>query len=223
MTTHGEEVFWSLIEVLDASKLLPHVMIVGSWSEYLYSFCFDESYLPNLKSHDVDVLYANPYLEVDGSESTVANFSRHGFLADAEYGALTAFYKDGIEVEFLTSQLGEGAGVVALPNLGVEAERLANMDMLVPMIVQAHGYNIKVPTPVSYIAHKLYINPDRRPISKRAKDIEAIRSLMLYLGKDPEEMGAMAAYLGRLSEQRRQRVLSVAQANAIALPEIERA
>lgn len=33
MTTHGEEVFWSLIEVLDASKLLPHVMIVGSWSE----------------------------------------------------------------------------------------------------------------------------------------------------------------------------------------------
>lgn len=213
-----EDIFWDLVRTLKAAHLLPYVMIVGSWAEYLYTFYFDDDYLPNLKSHDIDVLYGNPYLEVDGSECLGAEMEQAGFLAPTEGGCLRAFYKEGIEVEFLTSQLGSGPGLARIPNTEVVAEKLANMDMLRPMFVAAKGYDIKVPTPASYLCHKLYINKDRRPASKRPKDIEAVRLLLAYLQGKPSELEALRTYIGSLSQERQQRIRKTASENMLKLP-----
>lgn len=193
-------------------------MIVGSWAEYLYSFYFDENYIPNLKSHDIDVLYSNPFLEVDGCERLVGEMTHSGFLAPTEGGCLRAFYKDGLEVEFLTSQLGTGPGLISIPNTEVLAEKLPNMDMLKPINIEAKGHMVRVPSPASYLCHKLYINPDRLPQSKRPKDIEGVRLLLTYLAQRPKEANALKSYLNSLSEERQQRVRSVAAANALELP-----
>lgn len=213
-----EDVFWDLMRTLEASHLLPHVMIVGSWAEYLYTFYFDESYLPNLKSHDIDVLYGNPYLEVDGSECLTMEMEQAGFLAPTEGGCLRAFYKEGIEVEFLTNQLGMGPGLIKIPNTEVVAEKLANMDMLRPVFVSANGYEVKVPSPASYLCHKLYINQERRPASKRPKDIEAVRLLLTYLQGKPAELQALRSYLDSLSQERQRRIRKTASENALMLP-----
>ena len=213
-----EDVFWDLISSLDTSGLLPHVMIIGSWAEYIYSFYFNEDYVPSFKSHDIDVLYSNPFLEVAGGEHLVHEMSNAGFLAPTEGGALRAFYKDGLEVEFLTSQLGTGPGLIELPNTGIVAERLANVDMLRPIAVAANNYLVKVPSPASYLCHKLYINPSRRPPSKKPKDIEAVRLLLMHLQNRPEEMKALRSYLSSLSEERQQQIRKVARSASLELP-----
>lgn len=213
-----EDVFWELIASLEESGLLPHVIIIGSWAEYIYSFYFGKSYVPNLKSHDIDVLYRNPFLEVDGGEGLVEKMNSAGFLAATEGGALRAFYKEGLEVEFLTSQLGAGPGLTVLSNTSVVAEGLANTDMLRPIAVTAHDHVVKVPSPASYLCHKLYINPERRPASKKLKDIEAVRLLLLYLEGKPEELEALRSYLSSLSSERQQRIREVARVHALDLP-----
>lgn len=215
---HKEDTFWELIALLDAAHALPQVMIVGSWAEYLYTFYFDNDYLPNLKSHDIDVLYPNPYLEADGNDLIVDRLSSGGFIPATEGGLLRAFYKDGLEVEFLTSQIGSGPGLVEIPYSGITAEKLNNTDMLRPIVLHANGYHIRVPSPASYLCHKLYINPERRPVSKRPKDVEAVRSLLLYLEKKPEETAALSAYLKSLSQDRQERIRKVAAENALVLP-----
>lgn len=42
-------VFWEIIDVLSQSSLLPHIMVIGSWAEYLYPCCIGKGYIPNLK------------------------------------------------------------------------------------------------------------------------------------------------------------------------------
>lgn len=191
-------VLWEVIDVLDRSALLPHVMVIGSWAEYLYPFCIGEDYLPNLKTRDVDLYYGNPFLEIEGAEALVDNFRAADFMLDEHFADTGKFFKEGVEVEFLSSQLGSGAGVIEIPFTGVKAEKLGDLDMLKPLWVEVRGYEIKIPTPESYIAHKLYINPERRPISKRPKDIEAVRALLHYLVQKPEAMRSLEGHMRKL-------------------------
>lgn len=36
MDVKQENIFWETIEVFDKQGLLPYIMIIGSWSEYIY-------------------------------------------------------------------------------------------------------------------------------------------------------------------------------------------
>ena len=212
------EVFWEIIEVLDRSALLPYIMIIGSWAEYLYPYYLGKDYFPNLKTRDVDLYFSNPYLEVDGAETLIENFRDAGFLLDEHFIDTGKFFKEGMEVEFLSSQIGSGPGMVEIPFTGVKAEKLSDMDMLQPILVEVQGYRIKIPSPTSYVAHKLYINPERRPTSKRSKDIEAVRSLLQYLREKPEEVESLSAYIKKLSDEKRKRITRVAAANGLDIP-----
>jgi len=171
-----EAVFWEIIEVLYRSTLLPHIMIIGSWAEYLYPYYLGDDYVPNLKTRDVDVYFGNYYLEIPGAETLINNFRAAGFILDENFSDTGKFFKEGIEVEFLSSQMGSGPGMVEIPFTGVAAEKLNYLEMLRRITVTVREYEIIIPSPASYIAHKLYINPVRKPTEKRPKDIEAVRS-----------------------------------------------
>lgn len=221
MEDRKAEVFWEIIEVLRCSALLPHVMIIGSWAEYLYPYYLGENYLPNLKTRDIDLYFESPWLEVDGAEGLIANFQAADFLLDECFADTGKFFKEGLEVEFLSTQLGSGPGLVEIPLTGVKAEKLSDMDMLKPIAIEVRGYQIKIPSPASYIAHKLYINPERRPLSKRSKDIEAIRSLLQYLQQKPSEVELLQAYIQKLPEKKRERVLRIAATNNLDISGIQ--
>ena len=94
---------------------------------------------------------------------------------------------------------------------------MSAMDMLRPVTVEANGYSIKVPTPASYVAHKLFINTHRRTPQKQRKDIEAVRSLMLFIRSIPSEMQKLNEYLNDLPDEKRQVIEDVAKSNAIRL------
>lgn len=203
-------IFWETIEVLRQSALLPHIMIIGSWAEYLYPYYFEDDYSPNLKTRDIDIYFGNYYREVPEASALIENFRASGFILDEHFIDTGCFFKEGIEVEFLSSQMGTGPGMVEIPYTGVKAEKLDGLDMLHPIVIEVRGYEIQIPTPASYIAHKLYINPERRPESKRSKDIEAVRSLFLYVSQRPEEAAALRTLITRLSEEKRNGIITVA-------------
>lgn len=213
-----ESVFWEAIEVLRRSCLLPHIMIIGSWAEYLYPCYLGSSYQPNLKTRDVDIYFGNHYQEIPEANTLVNNFRDAGFVLDEYFIDTGRFFKEGIEIEFLSSQMDSGPGMVEIPFTGVMAEKLSSLDMLRPIWIDVREYQIKVPSPASYIAHKLYINPERKPISKRPKDIEAIRSLLFYLDRKPDEIEELRKFLYLLPSEKRERIFKVAAEQGLTLP-----
>jgi len=59
MIPEQETAFWDAIEAFDKEGLLPHVMLIGSWVEYIYSFYFTTNFKPSLRTTDADFLYWN--------------------------------------------------------------------------------------------------------------------------------------------------------------------
>ena len=55
MRKEQEAAFWLIKEI----GLLQHVMIIGSWAEYLFPSLFETDFMPNLKTRDVDFFYRN--------------------------------------------------------------------------------------------------------------------------------------------------------------------
>lgn len=59
MDIDQELAFWETIKILDEKHVLPCVMVIGSWAEYIYSYYFESNYQPNIRTRDVDFLYPN--------------------------------------------------------------------------------------------------------------------------------------------------------------------
>lgn len=95
-----EKVFWEAVEVLHRSALLPHVMIIGSWAEYLYPMYLGDDYRPNLKTRDVDILFGNHYQEIPEAEALVRNFRAAGFLLDECFADTGKFFKKASKLNF---------------------------------------------------------------------------------------------------------------------------
>ena len=51
MIPEQETAFWDAIEAFDKEGLLPHVILIGSWAEYVYSFYFTTNFRPTLCFH----------------------------------------------------------------------------------------------------------------------------------------------------------------------------
>ena len=216
-----KNIFWEVIDVLNKSSLLPHIVIIGSWAEYLFSYYFEQEFSPNFMTRDIDLYFGNFYLEVPGSESLKENFKAAGFIFSENYGQSGRFFKEGIEVEFLSSTLGKGAGIIELPLMGVKAEKLQSLSLLTPVAVKARGYTILIPTPQSYIAHKLYINPIRREKEKQVKDIEAIRYLLSQLQHMPHELKNLQELIENYPSEIKEQILSVAKFNGLKIIEAD--
>ena len=61
MRKEQEEAFWLTIKAFKEIGLLQHVMLIGSWAEYLYPPLFETDFMPNLKTRDVDFFWLNHF------------------------------------------------------------------------------------------------------------------------------------------------------------------
>lgn len=59
MRKEQEAAFWLTIKAFKEIGLLQHVMIIGSWAEYLFPSLFETDFMPNFKTRDVDFFYRN--------------------------------------------------------------------------------------------------------------------------------------------------------------------
>ena len=217
-----DEAFWKLIGALDRAGVLQHVMIIGTWAEWLYTDYFEqiagvgEVRVDIGKTHDIDVYLRSYLMEIDGAERLKDNLRDAGFLPGSDCKG--TFFLGGIEVEFLAGTAGVGEGIVEIPSVGIKAERLSDLSLFELAWVEKNGYRICIPTPASYVAQKLCINPTRRPERKRAQDTRKVEVLLQAMEGVPGQMESLGGLLGKLSADKRNRVLEVAEANSIALP-----
>jgi len=184
MSIQSEE-FLRFIKLLNDNDCLEHVILVGSWAEYLYG----ESgimlgFEPNIKTLDIDFLLKNlrkPTVPVN----LITLAKAEGYLVDSDYitGATKIMDKHGLEIEFLLSKVGAGAENVLKTNLGVTAQTLRHMNIIVQntKTIEYYEMPVTVPVPEAYIIHKMIIN-DQRGI-KKEKDRLAIINLWPFINK----------------------------------------
>lgn len=178
-----KEEFERFLLCLQEAECLDHVIVIGSWAEYIYQETgILKDFDAPMKTLDVDFLIPNlrkPAKEVE----LVKIAAKYGFLYDENIDNRSSrfFGKDEFEVEFLIQQRGRGNSPYIRSHIGVYPIQLTHLDMLSSFVekVLYKEFELFVPWPEAYVGHKMIIN-DRRGM-KAAADREKIEHLIPYL------------------------------------------
>lgn len=173
-----------LLKLLNDNNVLEHVVLVGSWSEYIYEM---GGILPelsaNLRTMDLDFLIKNQRRPTEPvSIPTIVTSEGYSVAHDTLVGTTKFFSPGGLEIEFLIPKRGAGAETVLKTNLGVNAQSLWHLSAIIDNAITADvfGMKVQVPCPEIYVLTKMIIN-DVRPVEKREKDARSVQKLLPYL------------------------------------------
>lgn len=177
------QAFWKFIKLLHDNDLLEHVIVIGSWCEYIYA---QGGVLPDysamIRTLDIDFLVKNMRKPTEKVNlSTIAQENGYTVDYDVMNETTKIYTPDLMEIEFLIEQKGSGVDPVIKTNLGVNAQALHHVGMLKQhtITVPLFDMNITVPTPEAYTVHKIVINGSRG--KKSEKDMNAVQNILPYL------------------------------------------
>ena len=219
MDTEQQNAFWETIDIFDKQGVLPYIMIIGSWAEYIYSYYFKTDFKPNLRTRDLDFLYRNigrPQNKIE----IISELGRKGFVyrEDTLTGVGKFFKENLLEIEFLTCSFGKGAATLKIPSLGITAESLRTINMLsdFPLELECRDYLIILPEPAAYVLQKLYTNPTRKS-DKQEKDIRAIRKLLPHIKASENDNARLKTIFDSLHKNHREIIMKICEKNCIEL------
>lgn len=173
-----------LLKLLHDNDILKHVVLIGSWSEYLYA---QAGVLPGftmtLRTIDIDFLIINlrrPATPIN--LPTLAREEGYTIDHDALMGTTKFFTPGGLEIEFLIPQKGSGVAPILETNLGVNAQALRHLGAIVDnaITVDFLGMKVQIPCPEIYVLTKMIINEERSPAKKR-KDMNSVAKLLPFI------------------------------------------
>lgn len=225
MRKEQEAAFWLTIKAFKEIGLLQHVMIIGSWAEYLFPSLFETDFMPNLKTRDVDFFYRNINIPKE-KINVIQKLKDIGYVYD-EVDGISRFYKeDLLELEFLTRVLGAGTEErMDIKPLGITSEGLRVINILSNFarevdVTGSNGeeYTITIPEPAVYVIQKILTNPIRKPQEKKAKDIAAVKELLYHIEKSTEHKIKLNEVYKTLSAKQLKTVKQVCEENQIVLP-----
>lgn len=208
MTKEQETAFWQTLKAFKEIGLLKHVMIIGSWAEYLYPALFETDFIPNLKTRDIDFFYKNINLPKE-KIPVIEKLKEIGYIYD-EYDGISRFYKDDfLELEFLTRVLGAGTECrMEIKPLGIISEGLRVLNILACYpreleVISPDGtdFCITVPEPAVYAVQKILTNPIRNPPEKKTKDIVAVKEILYHIEKSQEHLSKLQEVFNSLSKK----------------------
>lgn len=216
-----EMAFWEAIEVFRTTGALPHIMVIGSWAEYLYTNIFKEEYEPNVRTRDVDCFYLN-IRKPDEKIYISKPFKEHGFEYNEDpLTKVGRFIKENLlEVSFLSRTLGaqqDGPRKIEAIQIYSEGMRDVNILEKYPMHVTVKCYDIVVPEPAVFIIQKLLVYPKRKPEYKRKKDIVAINELLPFVMKSDIHSERLKNIYDGLTEKEKKRIGAVCDECGIKL------
>ena len=195
--------FWAFIKLLKDNQLLDHIILIGSWSEYIYAQSgILQGYSANLRTLDIDFLIKNmrrPHKSVN--IPALAKEMGYTVAQDVLEGTTKIYTPELMEIEFLIAQKGKGDRRVIKTSMGVSAQALRHLSTILNNAVEIEllDFSITVPRPESYVIHKMIINRDRGV--KKEKDLEAINSLSPHLDSEQFDM-----IVGQLTQKERKLV-----------------
>lgn len=171
--------FSRFVKLLHDNDCLEHVILIGSWAEYVYQETgMLDGFESNIKTMDMDFLIKN--LRKPLPEKNLAVLARsEGYLIENDIltGVTKIYDKAGLEIEFLIGKKGAGVEQSLKTNLGVTAQALRHTEVIARNTLDVDYYTMKitVPTPEAYAVHKIIINQERG--NKMEKDQMAIGNI----------------------------------------------
>lgn len=217
--TSQQKIFWETIKIFSESGVLPYIILIGSWVEYVYEMSYFKDFKSNLKTMDIDFLIKNirmPRERINVRE--ILEEQEYVASTDA-FNGITKFFKNGeIEVEFIVKEMGKGQiEPYDVQSLGIKAEGLRNMDILSDNAEELYinGYYINVPIPQAYILHKMVISEKRG--KKKDKDLQSVMAVLEEIQKSEPETDKFKLVYNKLSQKQRQKVDDFCKLNLIKL------
>ena len=197
--------FSNFLKCLKEAHCLGNVILVGSWSEYLYQ-TFISDFTAEMATIDLDFLV--PDLNKPEEKSKISEIAKqYGFeyseKGDPAYSIFTG--KDGFEVEFLSELKGDGINKNSFSNMGVKTQQLRHLNLLQDFTRFAtfNHLTVRVPEPEAYCLQKMIINADRLGQGKFTSDQKKISNIIPYLNPS-----IVAIIYDSLTEKEKNRVNS---------------
>lgn len=178
--------FLRFIKLLSDNECLDHVVLIGSWTEFLYKETkLLGDFKPEIKTLDVDFLIKNLHKPIpEKNLAALARSENYLVMSDVLNGTTKIQSPEGLEIEFLINKVGAGYENSLRTNLGVTAQSLRHMNILLnnTMKLRYFEMDITVPRPEAYVLHKAVINEERG--KKREKDAANILNIWSYIDKN---------------------------------------
>lgn len=212
MLTEQQKSFSKILDLVEDAECMPHVVLVGSWAEFAYEKAgLLPGFAPNIKTMDVDFLVRN--LRKPTPAVGLSSLARErGFFVESDRlsGVTKIFDMSGLEVEFLIRKLGAGIEPALKTNIGVTAQTLRHMDILLNHVIEVPllGHLVRVPIPEAYAMHKMIINEERGV--KAEKDAHAVKNVLPFLNASKLEN-----LFEQLTKKERTRVKNFAERNEL--------
>lgn len=207
--------FERVLRLLDSAGCLEHVILIGSWVEFVYRESgLLKGFNPIIRTLDIDILVRN--LRRPNPPANLVTVARDaGYLVQSDRldGSTRLLDMSGLEVEFLICKVGAGVEETLKTHIGVTAQAMRHLDILSSHTVRVIclGYSLIVPTPEAYSVHKMVINSKRG--LKAEKDAATVLGLYPSLDSDKFSM-----VLGSLIKKERSAALSFLQRYGLTLP-----
>ncbi|MBR1862204.1 MAG: hypothetical protein IJ796_10185 [Lachnospiraceae bacterium] len=191
----------SVLSALNENGVLPYVILVGSWAEFLYGeTALLEGFSSYGKTTDMDFLVRN-LRKPPQKVSIMDSMERAGFLYEEDYiTGNSKFVNEELEIEFLICQMGDGTKELPATNIGVKAQQITHMDVANRFFttVEYEGFKINIPIPECYVIQKMIINHKRG--YKQIPDQEKVASLIPFI--DIDMLNTVFRSLSRKEKQR---------------------
>lgn len=173
-----------LLKLLHDNDILNHVVLIGSWAEYIYAQAgVLPGYTMTLRTIDIDFLVKNLRRPTEPiSLPALAKEEGYSVAHDVLMDTTKIFTPAGLEIEFLIPQKGSGVDKILETNLGVNAQALRHLGAIVDnsLTVNFLGMKLQVPCPEIYVLTKMIISSERRPVKQR-KDLNSIIKLLPFI------------------------------------------
>ncbi len=123
---NDNETLMEVINIINKLNLQNTLVLIGSWAEYFYQRLFDR-YYSSFRTLDTDFLIRRP---VQSGKGFVKEMKEIGFTYEEDpLTGKSKFFKNDIEVEFLTTLTRDYSSVYNVPEMGIHAECLKYMDI----------------------------------------------------------------------------------------------
>ena len=215
-----KKIFWETIKILKNNNILEHVVLIGSWAEYIYEKSgYLKNFEANLKTRDIDFLIRNINKPREAI-NIVDVLEKEGFETSIDYiSGIYKFYKGkDLELEFLVREMGSGQSEpYEVPSFGIKAEGLRNTNMLIDNIdvIEVEDIKIIVPTPQAYLFQKIIINSKRK--SKAEKDYLSIENLLENIKSSDSEFQKLKDLFNVLTKKQKKIISKFLKDNLLEL------
>jgi hypothetical protein len=162
---------------------LPHLILIGSWCLYFYQNIF-EGFHPDVRTTDIDFYVPDAKrISIKGNVVTALKDLDFDLVHDSMTSKSRFISPDNFEIEFLANLTKDGAATIRMGNAGIYAETLPYVNIFSGSYISVNfeGEEVKVASPASFCLQKLLIWDKRQP-AKQAKDLDAIRNVLVYVG-----------------------------------------